>query len=66
MPFIYDPMANNSYDVFVSFLFFPSMVEMLLWASPSQDEHGSQYRHQLQLVLWQQSSEDDEVEDIEE
>lgn len=66
MLFIYDPMSNNSYNFFVSFLFSSSMVLMLWWASPSQDEHGSQYRHQLQLVLWQQGSEDGEVEDIEE
>lgn len=36
----------------------------VFWASPSEDEHGDQYGHQLQLLLRQQGSHDHQVEDV--
>lgn len=38
----------------------------LFHTSPCKDEHGNQYRHQLQLVRRQQSGHNDEIEDVEE
>lgn len=34
-------------------------------SSPSKNEHGHHYGHNLELVLRQQSGHDDEVEDVE-
>ena len=42
------------------------LTETTIWASPSEDEHGDEYRDQLQLILWQQNGHNDEVEDVEE